>query len=521
MVGGGRIWDKGQVWLFWASVAAFASWTALAVSGRLTGLDQATLAPWLAPRSFAGQVGEAFALITSPYLIFPIIAGMGGWAWQRRMRRLAAALGWSCIAFPITLLLKWLIGQPRPDSPFADSLSYSWSTGYPAGSVTGVTILSWMFVTLTHAGRSPGASVRRAYLLAAVINIAVIANQWWLREETLTQLIGGILLGLAVASGALVFSGLSEIERAWAGLGLPADQVSKRAAIIYNPTKVLDFPLFRRRVEFALQRQGWKPPLWLETARDDSGLQMAADAQAAGVDLVLVAGGDGTVREVCTGLAHSGIPIGLIPAGTGNLLARNLAIPLDESDAIQLALTGDPSPIDLIRTETDHGSSSFAVMSGVGLDAEIMNATNPELKRMVKSGAYVVAAAQQFGATSYDLSISIDDQPAQSKQVVMALIGNVGSLPGGINLLPQASPTDGEFDLLLVTVGNAVDWARLLTGVVLGVAVEGLEYRRATSVEIHSAAAVPFQYDGDAGGGTHRFRARIDPGAVAIILPGD
>lgn len=519
MARSGSRWDRSQTWLFWGSVLAFVIWTGFTTNGALAGLDQATGAPWLDPRSPAGQIGEAFALITNPFLIFTVIAGMAGWALQRRMRRLAAALASSCLAFPITLLLKWSTDQDRPDSPFADSLSYTWSSGYPAGHLVGVTILSWMLVTLAHAGRKPGASLPRAYFVAVGLDLAVLANQWALREQSLTQLVGGVLLGLAVASGALAFSGLAEIERAWAGLGLPHEQVLMRAAIIYNPTKIVDFPLFRRRVEFALQRQGWKPPLWLETTADDSGRGMATDAVAAEVDLVLVAGGDGTVREVCAALAHSGIPIGLIPAGTGNLLARNLAVPLDESAAIHLALTGTSRPIDLIHTETDQGSASFAVMSGIGLDAEIMNSTSPELKKMVKSGAYVVAAAQQLGGTGYELELSLDQQPPQRLEVVMALIGNVGSLQGGINLLPQASPSDGEFDVLLVSTGNAVDWARMLTGVMLGMQVDGLTYRRAKRLQITSATPARFQYDGDAAGETRNFTARIDPGAVLIVQP--
>ena len=103
---------------------------------------------------------------------------------------------------------------------------------------------------------------------------------------------------------------------------------SRRCAVIYNPTKVSD--KFRAQMEESLQRDGWGNTLWLETSVEDPGRAMTKQAVAEQVDLVIGAGGDGTIRYVADGLAHSGIPLGLVPAGTGNLLARNLDLPLEE-----------------------------------------------------------------------------------------------------------------------------------------------------------------------------------------------
>lgn len=121
-----------------------------------------------------------------------------------------------------------------------------------------------------------------------------------------------------------------------------ADQAARQSAVVFNPVKVADD--FRDTVSRRLSEAGWSEPLWLETAEDDPGRSMTAKAREAGVDLVLAAGGDGTVRVVADGLAGTSIALGVIPAGTGNLLARNLDLPLDEGAAVEVAFAGTPEP---------------------------------------------------------------------------------------------------------------------------------------------------------------------------------
>jgi diacylglycerol kinase (ATP) len=143
---------------------------------------------------------------------------------------------------------------------------------------------------------------------------------------------------------------------------------SRRCAVIYNPTKVSD--KFHALVEDSLQRNGWSNTLWLETSAEDPGRAMTRQAVTEQVDLVIAAGGDGTIRYVADGLAHSGIPLGLVPAGTGNLLARNLDLPLEEVDAIEVALDGQLRVVDLVKiTVDDREPEHFAVMAGIGVDA--------------------------------------------------------------------------------------------------------------------------------------------------------
>ncbi len=120
-----------------------------------------------------------------------------------------------------------------------------------------------------------------------------------------------------------------------------------RCAVVANPIKVSDG--FRDAVTTALREGGWAEPLWLETSENDPGRSMVATAVAEQVDLVIAAGGDGTVRVVADGLAGTGIPMGIVPEGTANLLSRNLGIPQAEPEAIEVVLTGRTRTIDLVK----------------------------------------------------------------------------------------------------------------------------------------------------------------------------
>jgi len=120
----------------------------------------------------------------------------------------------------------------------------------------------------------------------------------------------------------------------------PRPPGARRAAVVANPTKHDDITRLRDTVRAAMSEHGWDEPVWLETTAEDPGTGQAAQAVRDGVDLVLACGGDGTVTACANGVAGSGIPLGILPLGTGNLLARNLGLPLDIDAALVAALTG-------------------------------------------------------------------------------------------------------------------------------------------------------------------------------------
>src|SRR5699024_2373717 len=120
------------------------------------------------------------------------------------------------------------------------------------------------------------------------------------------------------------------------------------------------------------RENGWEDPLILETTEDDPGRGPAEEAVAAGVDVVIAGGGDGTVRAVADALVGTDVALGILPLGTGNLLARNLDVVLDRPEwALRTALTGTSALIDTgtLRVDPDGEATTFLVMAGIGFDA--------------------------------------------------------------------------------------------------------------------------------------------------------
>ena len=357
----------------------FLAWSCLALTGCAAVLDTHIPPPLLRPRSYLGQVAEALSLVTHPFLILLAIASVAVFSFRRRMRRLSLALAVAAMGIPLQTLIAFATHRPRPHTVFADSISHI-GGAYPASHVTAMTLGAWVLVTLTRAHRRGTISVAQWTAIGSGAVLLTAACQW--------------LMGLAHPSG------VDSILSAWARLSLRRDSGGKRAAIVFNPTKFDDLSLLRRRVEAEVRAARWKPTLWLETTVDDPGHEPARRALAAGVDLVLVAGGDGTVRAVSSELAGTGTPMALLPSGTGNLLARNLGVPLDTDAALSLALHGRAGAIDVVRCETDGPDGDgpltqrFVVMAGIGLDAQIMEDTSDDLKKVIRSGAYALAAVQ-------------------------------------------------------------------------------------------------------------------------------
>jgi diacylglycerol kinase (ATP) len=235
---------------------------------------------------------------------------------------------------------------------------------------------------------------------------------------------------------------------------------SRRCAVIYNPTKISD--KFRALVEEGLQQKGWGDTLWLETSVEDPGGARTKQAVAAHVDLVIAAGGDGTIRTVADALAHTGIPVGLVPAGTGNLLARNLDLPLEEVDAIEVALSGQVRQLDLVKIIVDDRAPEyFAVMAGIGIDAVIMDETDEGLKDKIGSAAYFVAAAKALGRLPVRMTVQLDDNRPVRRQAMLCVIGNVGTLRGNLTLIPGARPDDGLLDVYIASPRRFRHWVKI------------------------------------------------------------
>ena len=292
----------------------------------------------------------------------------------------------------------------------------------------------------------------------------------------------------------------------------------RRAAVVYNPIKVPDLPEMTERVESFMKRNGWAEPLWLETTQDDPGVAMCNQAIDEECDVVFVCGGDGTVMAAVTALAGGDTPLAILPAGTGNLLARNLELPLnDEEEALRIGTAGRTRAIDVGAVDSP-GDRKFAVMAGLGFDAAMMRDAPEGLKKAVGWPAYVVSAAKHLRGRGIRVTITVDDGPPMHRRVRTVVVGNVGRLQAGIPLLPDAVPDDGILDVVVIATRNVIDWARVTGRVIRRADVPDRRMERFTGrhVRIVASHTEPRQLDGDVIEDGKVLDIRVEPGALKV-----
>lgn len=290
-------------------------------------------------------------------------------------------------------------------------------------------------------------------------------------------------------------------------------------AVVANPTKISD-----RLRRLITEQAGAEADIrWLETTEDDPGRRMTADAIDQGADVVLAAGGDGTVRVVAAGLAGSGVPLGVIPEGTANLLARNLGIPLQEEAAVEVALGALERTLDVISVavDADEDTDRFAVMAGIGLDAAIMSNTDETLKKRAGSVAYVVSGLQQLGRRPRRMKVTVDDRPTVHRKAMICLVGNVSAVQGDLELVPGAQPDDGLLDVVIASPRRLRHWLMLVVALITRRPHDSsrLDQIQGRRVVIELDESEEYQLDGDTVGSCRRLTAEIEPGALRIRAP--
>jgi diacylglycerol kinase family enzyme len=321
-------------------------------------------------------------------------------------------------------------------------------------------------------------------------------------------------------------------------------------AFVINRALLRDPRRFAQRCRAAAEDRGWEP--WFapdpvavngaalsgaaasralaDGALADRALadRAAADSPAltrlaveAGADLVVAAGGDGTVRACAEALAGTGIPLAIVPLGTANLVARALGVPGQAGRALGVAFGGRDQPIDLGRVTgadelgtgpaggagPDGGAGIvFAAMAGIGLDAAVVGAAWPWVKRRVGWVAYGMAAVPRLGWPASDFTIQVDGAAPVRRRARCVVVANAGLLPGGFTLLPAARLDDGLLDVGILAPAGGWDWLRL-GGQVLGGRVPGgpgrggrgggLEGGRGRRVLVSADRVLPRQADGE------------------------
>src|SRR6478736_5813252 len=242
----------------------------------------------------------------------------------------------------------------------------------------------------------------------------------------------------------------------------------QKVAVVLNPIKSRSAEA-RVLVESACLAAGWEAPRFFETTAEDPGFSQARAAVEYGADVVLVGGGDGTVRVVADVLAHTDIAMGLLPLGTGK-------------------------------------------------DAEVVGDTNDGLKKAVGWLAYTEAGVRHLPGRRKRVAISLDDQPEQSRKIRSVLFANCGLIPGGIDFIPQAMIDGGMLDVVVMSPRSAIGWLAMYWKIVLKHKrnLPVMTYYRSGKIVIKCAEPMPTQVDGDPSGEATTVTVQVAPGSLLV-----
>jgi diacylglycerol kinase (ATP) len=266
-----------------------------------------------------------------------------------------------------------------------------------------------------------------------------------------------------------------------------------------------------------LAREGVTDPLWYEVKKSRLAPDYARRAAARGVDVVFVWGGDGTVQRCIDVVAGTGTAVAILPAGTANLLAVNLQIPDDLTQAVRVGLCGDRRRLDTGSVNGEH----FTVMAGAGFDAQMISEADRGLKDRLGRAAYLYTGIRNLSARRMKATVEVDGERYFKGRVSCVLAGNVGKILGGVEAFPDARPDDGLLELGVVTAKNPVDWARAFGKLALGRAEESpfVEVTRGTKFRIRFDRKVPYELDGGARPARREMRIKVRPGSITICVP--
>ncbi|MDR1669923.1 MAG: diacylglycerol kinase [Oscillospiraceae bacterium] len=363
------------------------------------------------------------------------------------------------------------------------------------------------------------------------------------------SIIVAILLAVSISLGVNAYRRSKKMEQI-----NQREEDNKNYAFILNPSKPNAEKIRQRIYDFFTER-GLEKPLIIDTKLDKDGAACAREALAAGIQAVIAVGGDGTVRTAASAMAGTDRIFGIIPIGTANLFARNIGIPLGDIDAaLQVAISRGARRVDvgrmaLLDSKDPEHRHCFLIIGGVGFDAQMIDATDPQLKKNIGWFAYFLGGMKTLLNTKLKADIDIyskngtvthlDDVALRS-----FLAGNCGEIPG-LSLMPTAVYDDGLLDFaMLDTNGGIIGWADLFRNVVqqtitrkparqgnllsddtssqtsVPVASQ-VEQLQGTKAVINLRRPTLAQVDGDVLGRTQHAEITVDQQALIVRVPVD
>lgn len=242
----------------------------------------------------------------------------------------------------------------------------------------------------------------------------------------------------------------------------------------------------------------------------------ARQAAQDGYELVVAAGGDGSLNEVANGLVGTEVELGLVPVGTENVLARELGVPLNASHACRHLLDKVPRWIDVGRAADRY----FVCFAGIGFDAHVAHNLDPQRKASLGAVAYFLTSFERIGSyrkSARTASLKVDGQEVSSSYWMM-LVGNIQNYGGGLKPAPRARMDDGLLDLCVYPVTGYPATVRQMVSTRGGhhLALPGMLYYQARKIEISTEPVEQIQLDGDPWTGTTPLTIEVVPRSLKV-----
>jgi diacylglycerol kinase (ATP) len=289
----------------------------------------------------------------------------------------------------------------------------------------------------------------------------------------------------------------------------------KGVAVVAHAGKTIGGGLEELRKE--LRRAGVVDPYWSEVPKSKYAPERVERALQEGAELVFVWGGDGMVQRCIDVLAGSDAKLAIVPAGTANLFASNLGIPQNIAEAIEIGLRGEARTLDVGTLNGER----FAVMGGAGLDARMIQGADGHLKDRFGRLAYVWTASKNLRTEPFEAKIEVNDELWYEGPASCILLGNLGSLFGGVEAFDDASPDDGLLEVGVTNAQGLGQWARTVARTAVSSSAKSpfVQVTKAKKLTAYLDRKVPYELDGGDRKKVKKLKARVEPGAITVAVP--
>ena len=288
-----------------------------------------------------------------------------------------------------------------------------------------------------------------------------------------------------------------------------------RVAVVANTKKLAKDDA--ARLKDALRGSGLDRTTWITIEKGSAATKATAKALDRGADVVLVCGGDGTVRAASQALVGADAALAVLPTGTANLFASAMNFPDDPTELVELIRGGERRTID---TGTCNGLT-FNIMAGTGFDAAMIDSADDDKERLGMVSYLRAGVKQAREREAFEMRVEVDDKNVFEGSASCVLVGNIGTLKGGVEAFPDASPTDGVLDVAVVTATGLRAWTGLMVSAVRGRQhlTRHAKMWSGRSVSVRTDSKHRFELDGGVKGTAKKLDFQVVPGSLVVCAP--